>query len=351
MARGRSALGPSPEVVTLLEALESAEPRPTLVWGRGIAAVVRQLNRSADVYALLPDTTAARGIPQPAHVGIRPEGGAVERVVMLLPRSRDELKWRLEVARSLLDEDQELWLAGHQQDGVKSTAKLLKEMFGPTSVVRTKRHTRVLMATCRAPMSISPDPTAKVLRWKVRRGDAEVECASFPGTFSHGRLDEGTDHLLGVLAGMEAPRRALDLGAGCGVIGAWLLARNPDTRVTMVEHSAAAFWSIGETLRQSGLQDDERAELILGRAEDAPDQRYDVIVTNPPFHVGRHQERTQAEAFATVAAQRLSSTGVFLMVANRHLGYAEPLSDRFEEVDVAWEDGRFRVWRARGARG
>ena len=56
------------------------------------------------------------------------------------------------------------------------------------------------------------------------------------------------------------------------------------------------------------------------------------------------------DEFADSARARLARGGTLLLVANRHLGYADALRSRFAHVDVAQEDTRFRVWRAKGVR-
>ena len=102
-------MGVLPEATTLLEALEESPSMPTLVWGRGIGPVVRGLQTGeGQVHALAPDLTSARGVPEPVTVGVMPPDVSVERVVALLPRSREELSWIIRVSRGLLDEGQEL---------------------------------------------------------------------------------------------------------------------------------------------------------------------------------------------------------------------------------------------------
>ncbi|MEE2779976.1 MAG: methyltransferase [Myxococcota bacterium] len=349
---GRGPVGVLPEALTLLEALEGAPAVPTLVWGRGIGSIVRGLREGqAPVYGLAPDVTSARGIPEPVSVDVSVDDDvAVERVVALLPRSREELAWIVKVSRGLLDQGQELWLAGHHRDGIKSSARSLSDTLGPTVVARTKRHTRVLVSQCENPEPGLPDVDDMFRLFPVESGGETLQCASFPGTFSHGRLDHGTHQLLGVLESTPTVKRVLDAGAGCGALGATLLRRWPEARVTLCDHSASAVASARRTLSINGLDSDGRAEVLLSRAEDIERGGYDLVVTNPPFHVGRHQDRQLAQSFAAAAARLLTPQGSLLLVANRHLGYAEHMEAAFGRVDVGVEAGRFRVWRGRRPR-
>ena len=129
-----------------------------------------------------------------------------------------------------------------------------------------------------------------------------------------------------------------------------LLRRWPEARVILCDHGAAAVTSARRTLSMNELDGDGRGEVLLSRAEDLEQGGYDLVVTNPPFHVGRHQDRQLAQSFAAAAARLLTPQGTLLLVANRHLGYAEHMESSFARVDVVVEDGRFRVWRGRRPR-
>jgi 16S rRNA (guanine1207-N2)-methyltransferase len=79
-------------------------------------------------------------------------------------------------------------------------------------------------------------------------------------------------------------------------------------------------------------------------------RRYDVIVSNPPFHQGRADLPELGRAFIASAADALEPRGRLLIVANRHLPYESLLAARFAEVrQLALQDG-FKVIEARGVR-
>ena len=155
--------------------------------------------------------------------------------------------------------------------------------------------------------------------------------------------------MLRVVESVSKASRVLDLGAGAGLLGATLAKRFPEAEVDLVDHSASAFASVQRMVELNGF-DASRVRAHLASVGQAPSGPYDCIVTNPPFHEGRHQNRTLVDEFADSARSRLARGGTLLLVANRHLGYADALRSRFAYVDVAQEDTRFRVWRAKGVR-
>ena len=80
-------------------------------------------------------------------------------------------------------------------------------------------------------------------------------------------------------------------------------------------------------------------------------QRYDFIVSNPPFHTQSRADRPDiGQRFITAAAAALKPGGRLWLVANRHLPYEQTLNDQFGEVRVAGERDGFKVIAAVKAR-
>lgn len=346
---GRGSQSRDDAVVTLEEALLEVSPAATIFWGARLAALARKTSRTVQA-RWISSEFAGEIAGVNSQVTLCPGPGDERRIAMVMPRSRDELAWRLEVAAHLLPEGGELWLAGHAREGIKSCLKTLKATLGSATTVRTKRHCRVLLARMERPSGPAPSILAhqRNFSWAMSCGES-LEMATVPGTFAHGRVDHGARAMLGVIESVQKASRILDLGAGAGILGGTLARRFPDAEVDLVDHSAAALASIGRMIELNQL-DPERVRAHLGSVEVAPPGPFDLVVTNPPFHEGRHQNRTLVDDFADSARARLSRGGTLLLVANRHLGYSEALRTRFSDVGVAHEDTRFRVWRARGAR-
>jgi 16S rRNA (guanine1207-N2)-methyltransferase len=75
-------------------------------------------------------------------------------------------------------------------------------------------------------------------------------------------------------------------------------------------------------------------------------QRFDLVVTNPPFHLGGIQTTGIAERFIREAAQVLRPRGRFYLVANRFLKYEPTLRACFKSVEEVGGNTRYKVLRA-----
>ncbi len=111
----------------------------------------------------------------------------------------------------------------------------------------------------------------------------------------------------------------------------------------MVDASALALEAAQRTAQAAGLPTDSvYASDVFSDAR----YRYDLIVSNPPFHSGIETDYRVVEQFLREAVARLLPGGTLCLVANRFLPYAKPLNSVFAKVDVLADDGRFLVYQA-----
>jgi 16S rRNA G1207 methylase RsmC len=175
-------------------------------------------------------------------------------------------------------------------------------------------------------------------------GDAPdaLTLVSLPGVFSEGRLDDATRTLLDVIE-WPARGRVLDLGCGAGPIGLSAKRRVPALDVTLVDVDDYAVEATRRGAKVNAL--DVRVSSSDGYAA-VKGERFDVVVTNPPFHRGVGTEYEVTRAFVNEAPAHLRPDGAFWLVANAFLPWEEPLRARFATVDVVAQDRRFVVYRA-----
>ncbi|MBW8766602.1 MAG: methyltransferase, partial [Geodermatophilales bacterium] len=137
----------------------------------------------------------------------------------------------------------------------------------------------------------------------------------------------------------------LDLGCGTGVLAAALARSRPELTVLAVDQSAAAVASARATAAGNGLAD--RIDVVRDdAAAGLPDASVDLVVCNPPFHVGAAVVTTAADRLFAAAARVLRPGGELWTVYNSALRYRPALTRAVGPTRVADQNPKFTVVRS-----
>lgn len=98
----------------------------------------------------------------------------------------------------------------------------------------------------------------------------------------------GTDGvLLGAWASVEEAKTILDIGTGTGVIALMLAQRTKNAEIHGVEIDEASYLQTEENFSNSPWKERMRVfNMPIQEFAEATEQRYDLIVSNPPFFTG-----------------------------------------------------------------
>lgn len=268
-------------------------------------------------------------------------------VVMLRPpRQRDERRAMFARALDHVAPDGVLLAAVANQEGARSAQSDLARLVGPLQHL-SKHKCRVFWARPEA-ASVDADLHRAWQALDVLRPTVEGMVGR-PGLFAWDRVDVASallaTHLPADLGGHVA-----DLGAGAGYLSMQLVRRCPGvTALDLFEADAralpAARINLDNACREAGREVAWRVhwhDVMAGLPE-----RFDHVISNPPFHQGRADLPQLGRGFIVAAARALRPGGRFWMVANRHLAYETTLREHFVSVDVRVEEGGFKVIEAR----
>lgn len=270
-----------------------------------------------------------------------PEGGIFGAAFLALPRDRDEGRGMIALAARAVAPGGRIAVAVANDDGAAGHDKALRTRIGPASAI-AKRHARAIAFTVR------PETAEALGDWAAfaTLAPAAHGGVALPGLFAHDRIDAGSALLARHLP-EGASGRAADLGCGWGYLSGALLSRNPGlSSLDCLDHDARAIAAarinvhapLGATL------DFHWADVAAGEVEP---RRYDIVVSNPPFHQGRAAEPALGVAFVAAAARALRPGGTAYFVANRGLPYDGPMQEAFRSVERVADEGGFKVIRAR----
>ncbi len=265
-----------------------------------------------------------------------PEDGPYDVVTLRLSKVRVAFEMALHAVAARLAPGGRVLVYGGNDEGIRSATAKVGAVFETCETVDARRKSRILEA-------IGPRSQVRgaLADWRLevpRAGGGPW--VTYPGLFAQGGLDPGTALLLSALPAVPSGARVLDYGCGSGVVSSAILAATPDARVDALDADAVALCALRENVPS--------ARALLGDAwRGVPDWSYDRIVSNPPFHRGKAEDFGALGALIDDAPARLAKGGELWMVTPRQLALTDRLRERFADVEVAVQDSRYRVWRAR----
>lgn len=260
-----------------------------------------------------------------------------------------------------VDADGVVLVAGPRKGGAEVAARVLGEAFESVSLVTYRKGQRIYRAV--RPRSLDQDdggvspgePATDVGGGIVSGTTQAVMTVELRGRklrlqlddriFARGRLDPATRMLAEVF---EVPPNAavLDLGSGSGLLGILAALLEPSSQVSLVDSDPLAI----EVSRQNAaLNGVANVGFYLSDVlQGLPDQTFDLVLVNPPFHRGRLHDTSIAERFIREASRALRPGGAVYVVCNRFLRYEPALERLVGPLREIAGDRQFKVLLARG---
>lgn len=261
-------------------------------------------------------------------------------VLLLPPRQRDEARALLARAVGLTQPGGRILACMSNNEGARSGEADLERIAGPLEVMVKNRCRAFWTGALHGPVDAVLAAQWQALDAVRPIGDGRF--VSRPGVFAWDRIDMASallaEHFSDELAG-----HAADLGAGFGYLGAELLTRCPG--ITALDSYEAEHRALD--LARRNLAAFESRAVLEYRWHDVTaglPRKYDVIVTNPPFHTHARADRPDiGKRFIAVAAESLQPGGRLLLVANRHLPYETVLDAGFGNVRTLAQEHGYKI--------
>lgn len=312
----------------------------------------RILFLAAEVAPRLPDEFKAEILNvQPLRPLFRPlsatgaqvvpevEGEDFDGALILCSKHKGENENNVAEALTRVREGGIITIAGSKEDGIQPLRKQLAN-FGFEVEYMPKYHGVVAWFTRPADVSAAVAKLAKLPQLIDGRFEA------VPGTFSHDRVDAGSELLASRLP-RDFDGNAADLGAGWGYLSVMLKEASPRTnRIDLFEADHRALEFAKKNLARN-CPDLSTRFFWQDLASEPVKEKYDLVIMNPPFHEGHAADPALGQAFIKAASGALRIGGQLLMVANRGLPYEPTLAAEFKESSELCRNARFKVLQAR----
>ena len=268
-------------------------------------------------------------------------------VAIRIPTEKLALLQLLADAFALLRVGGSCCIAGATNEGIKSAATLMAALFGNATVLGTQSGHRAVMSVKRASTASDTTMLANVslqhdafhLLDVTLRGTS-LRLFSRPGVFSWEHVDNATSLLADVMD-VRPGDDVLDLGCGSGGLGILAAGISGTGRVRLVDVDSEAIRCATRAIDAAGLVN--CSAVCSDIAHEVREERFDLVVANPPFHVGKGTDLDVPSQFIVDAWQVLKRGGRLALVANRTLPYEKLVYATFGNITTLHDGTRFKV--------
>lgn len=281
-------------------------------------ALSRQMNEFAH-YSLVADAAMV---------------GDSDTLIYYWPKNKPEAQFQLLNLLSLLPVGCDIFVVGENRSGVRSAEQML-EKFAPLNKIDSARRCGLYHGR------LETRPEFDASAWWGEYPLNELSIKTLPGVFSRDGLDVGSQLLLSTLQ-PHTKGKVLDVGCGAGVLAATLASHSPKVRLTLCDVSAPAVEASRATLAANGFE----GEVLASNVFSDITGRFDMIISNPPFHEGLQTSFDAAQTLIRGAVRHLNIGGELRIVANAFLPYPNILDETFGNHEVIAQTGRFKVYRS-----
>ncbi|BDT95866.1 16S RNA G1207 methylase RsmC [Nocardia sputorum] len=261
-------------------------------------------------------------------------------VLLRLPRVLAGLAEVADAIARYADPAVEVYAGGRDKYLTKSMNEVLAQSFSEVRASRGRQKSRTLLVAGPKPVAEQAFPV------RERLDELGFEVVAHGAAFSGARLDIGTRFLLEHLRLMKPDARdAIDLGCGTGILAVALATARPGIKVIATDQSAAAVASARATTEANGVAD--RVCVVRDDAMSAAvDNSADLVLCNPPFHVGAAVHTGSAIKMFAETGRVLRPGGELWTVYNSHLNYRAVVERMVGRTEVMGRNRKFTVTRS-----
>lgn len=245
-------------------------------------------------------------------------------------------------------------LAGEKNEGIKTYVKNLSKQDLTTGSLEKLGNNYYADLTIKPSISINKGrieafntqnyATVRAIE-SLTLNNKTYKIYSKPGTYGWKKIDQGSVLLCEKFIAEENDNKhsniqMIDLGCGSGLLS--LAAHSLGIQhIVATDNNASAVASTKTTFKENNIS----GEVIAGNCANNIDQKFDLLLCNPPFHKGFDTNNTLTKHFVCAAKRLLKPSGKAYFVTNSFIGIEKIAEKYFNRIETLENNTRFKVLR------
>ncbi len=246
----------------------------------------------------------------------------------------------------------ELYLSGFKNEGIKTyvdkaaglmNSQAEKNKGGKTSLLAVVE--KVACSGKRLDGSLGDLLDDKNYTYFVDVESNGLNFISKPGVFGWNKIDRGSEFLIENLPALltdfvNKPISVIDIGCGYGYLSVMASsAITSGSRFVATDNNIAAV----ECCKNNFSRFDVNGEVIVGDCAENINEKFDLVICNPPFHQGFDVEGDLTSKFLTSSKRLLKKDGSAFFVVNSFIGIEKKATAIFDDVTMLANNGSFKL--------
>lgn len=261
----------------------------------------------------------------------------VNFVYIRMPKSLELYEYWLQIANKCLKKDGRVVLGFMTKHFTQSWVEIGNKYFKKVEQSLTRKKARI-MVMYEKKLEL-PNLLTKISKYEFN-GNCYY---TLPGVFSSQCIDNASKFLIENLPLLNLrPRKVLDLGCGNGLLGFEIFRRYPSTQaLDFIDDFDHAVKSAKLNAEKLGIK--HKCRFYFDGILEANHEKYDLVISNPPFHIGYEIDINLPMRFFRFAADVLSDNAYLVIVANKHLNYGSYLSKIFNKATCIASNKKYEI--------
>lgn len=249
-------------------------------------------------------------------------------------------------AQRVLQPNGILWISGQKNEGVKTYIEKASVLFGCEKNIQKDgmSYSSQLIKKINPGARLNDEDYPHLRECLMVNGQTLL---SKPGQFGWNKIDRGSEFLISELAQLcsstkQCFEHSLDLGCGYGYLT--IASQHlPIKQRTLTDNNAAALATAKANCERLKIT----ADVIAADAGAQLENKFDLILCNPPFHQGFSVDGDLTDKFLHNAATLLIGNGVAYFVVNQFIAVEKKAAPYFKHINIIAQNKSFKVFELR----